>query len=615
MRVGGVLAAHRRSAGRAGPALPLAVRELVLRRLARLSTPAQLLVELAAVLGREFSLATAAGHGRRAPRQPAPSRTWAPWPSWWSTRCWRPPKSGQYRFVHDKLREIAYAQTPARAPPRPPRPGGQRHRAEPRPGDRLRPALRRPGRPLRRRPGRPARARLPRAGRQPGPAFGHGPGGPGPVHAGHRARRAGRLPAPGQGVSVAGRGPLRPRRSARLPRRRQRGARGGVRPRAPHPRAVDPPAAGPGDPAGSAPAVPHPPVAAPRPDPGRRRPRGRWPPGCSASVTTSRGDWLSMTASLVLGANLAERAHHAAEVIGAFARLGYVSGLARLGAAGGLLLRGPLAWPRSRGDLPALALTLYLRAFHDLGQGRFAAAEETGTAGGAPARAGGRRSGRRHRPDHRGARDVLPGPARGGGRVVRRPVRVGAPARQPAAHGLGRSPCAARSLLVLGRAGEALPLLEEGRLLAGAAGRPPLHRHVRGAAGHAPTWRAGRLADAEAGRGHLDRRGCAAPCCPSRPACTATWARWRWPSPPGSEAETAIGRRAGRPASPPRRLSRFARMFPMARPAALAMRAAIAAREGDRDRAARLRGWPRPGPARSACRSLPWNALALRDRI
>jgi len=143
-----------------------------------------------------------------------------------------------------------------------------------------------------------------------------------------------------------------------------------------------------------------------------------------------------------------------------------------------------------------------------------------------------------------------------------------------------------RALLMAGSASEAVPLLEEARLRL-----QPLADQMSIAMCEgllASAYRAaGRMAELDEVAAALEARlrGPVLPLAPCLHAylAAAELAFFRWDQALAPAAEAA---RAARTAA--RRLDRFARLFPLARPAALAVRAAIARRLGDRIRSDRL---------------------------
>ncbi len=562
------------------PRTPVAVRELVLRRLARLSAPAQMLVELAAVLGRELEadqLLTMAGKSSPAEQNLSALAELV------VKQVLEIAQSGQYRFVHDQLREIAYAQTPA-----PRRRAHHALAASVIEGNRSREidfgrhyaalaahccaarddrrALtylqRAANRALRAGTAREAQALCTRAIELGGSGF-------------VRRTRVYRLRAEAH-FALADLAACRADALSvladvcgRAPRTRGQWLRlllSQVTRRILH-RLF--------------------PIHRLR-RPGRSRlsqVEGAVAAGLSASVSYFTGDWLPMTASLVLGANLAERARYPAEITASFARLGYVSGLTGLGPVASSFFQGATRLAQERNDLPGLALTCYLRAFHDLGQGRFAAAEEIGRrAVDLLARVGDDQDGDI-------ARTIVGHAVFFQGRLAEAgdwyaALFESARRRANQQHMGWALTLRGRSLLGLGRAGEALPLLEEGRrLLAPLADRLSI---VMGEGLLATAYLASdRLADAEVvAAGLTDRlRGALLPLAPcihgyvgAVAVAIAAWER--------GGVRDRQARRTAHLAL--RRLTRFSRMFPMARPAVLAMRAAIAAREGQPGRAARL---------------------------
>jgi eukaryotic-like serine/threonine-protein kinase len=582
--------------GEEAPFAPVPVRDLVLRRLARLSPRAQSLIDLAAVLGGEFPLEQLLATARAAFPEPPPEQADrplsadAPDPSMGAlgelvvNQVLEAAESGHYRFVHDKLREIAYERIPE--------PLRRSHHAMAATAlERRRTVEADFGRHYAALAAhycaahdqRRALAYLQRAASRA-------------LRAG-TAREAQRLCSRALELDTAGRFPRR----ARLYRLRAEA----------HFALADLPACRADalavlrETGGRAPASRGHWLRLllaqgtlqlvrrlwPTPWPVRRgrarlsRAEGAVAAGLLASVSYFTGDWLPMTASLVLGANLAERAGAPAEIIGAFARLGYVTGLVRLSRLSTTFFERAMRLADARGDLPALALTLYLRAFHDLGQGRFAAAEATG----AQAirlldQVGDVQAGDI-------ARTIVGHAVFFQGRVEEAGDRYAAlfeSARRRAnrQHMGWALALRARSLLTLGRAGEAVPLLEEARLLLApladdlsifmcegllasaylATDRGRDAEQV--AAALEPRLRQAVLPLAPCVHGYVGAGAVALRCWDRAGAADAAWPR---------TARLAA-----------RGLSRFARMFPMARPAALAMRAAVSARDGGRLRAARL---------------------------
>jgi eukaryotic-like serine/threonine-protein kinase len=574
-----------------GPAVPLAVRELVLRRLARLSTKAQFLVELAAVLGREFPLEQllATAGGTFSPAQPALDASLGVLAELVINQVLEAGESGQYRFVHDKLREITYEKIP----------------------------------PARRRSHHAQAASAIERGRAGDPDFGRHYAALAVHHGAARddrralvylERAAGRALRSGtareavalctRGIELAARVGL-PRR-AKLYRLRAEA----------HFALADLDACRDDASAVIEEVCGHVPASRGRwirlllaqvarqvvhrlaparwwKSPSRSRParaEAAVAAGLLASVHYFTGQWLSMFATLVLGTNLAESANHGAEVIGAFARLGYVSGVAHSKRLAATFFGKSMRLARSRDDMPALALALYLHALHDLGQGRFAAVEETGTqalqlleqVGDAQAGAI--------------TRTIVGHAMFFQGRLEETAQWYGElheSARRRANHqhmGWGLA-LQARSLILLGRAAQAAPLLEEARLLLAPLADRLSIVMCEGLLASAYL-ASGRLDDARRVAATLTPRLRGAPmplaaCIHGYTGSAAVaLALWRSGGTPDGE-----GRRAARLAT--RRLWRFARMFPLARPAALAMSAAFAAQEGDGDRAARLCGLAR----------------------
>ena len=307
--------------------------------------------------------------------------------------------------------------------------------------------------------------------------------------------------------------------------------------------------------------------------------------GLLASVYYFDSRSLPMITSLVLGANLAERAQHTREIIGAFARLGYVAGLVAGERLAAMFFDGALRLARDRDDQPALALTLYLRAFHELGQGRLASAEEVGTrAVRLLEQVGDVQS-------SEVARTIVGHALYFQGRFEETArwytsLHQSARRRGNSQHMGWALTLQARALLMLGRTAEAVPLLEEGRLLLAPladrmsiamcegllasayllAGRPDDARNVT--ATLTPRLRGPVLPLAPCLHGYLGALSVALADCP-----------------PGATPDPGV-RRSVRAAA--RRLRRFAQVFPLAQPAALMMGAALARRDGDRSRAARL---------------------------
>lgn len=92
----------------AAPALPAGVRAVIASRLGRLSPAARELVELAAVMGREFSFDMLA-HASQFDED----RIVGALDELWQRRIVRDQGAENYDFTHDKLREIAYAEISA----------------------------------------------------------------------------------------------------------------------------------------------------------------------------------------------------------------------------------------------------------------------------------------------------------------------------------------------------------------------------------------------------------------------------------------------------------------------------------------------------------------------
>jgi len=297
--------------------------------------------------------------------------------------------------------------------------------------------------------------------------------------------------------------------------------------------------------------------------------------GLLSQVCYFNNDWLPMAASLVLGANLAERAGAPAEIISAFARLGYIAGLTPLKGLAEVFFRSASGMARLQGDLSAQALTLYLRAFHDLGEGQFGQAEQAGQQAVRLLDQVGDAQGRDT------AETIVGHALYFQGRFEESctcysALLESARRRANQQHIGWALTLQARSLLALGRANEAVPLLEQAHpLLAPLADRLSI---VMCEGLLATTYLAtDRFLDAQTVAAGLETRlrGSILPLLPCLHgyvgAAAVALASWK-----GSTDDPA--RRQARIAA--RRLWRFARRFRMARPFALAVRAAVATRGG-----------------------------------
>jgi hypothetical protein len=302
--------------------------------------------------------------------------------------------------------------------------------------------------------------------------------------------------------------------------------------------------------------------------------------GLFASVCYFTGEWSPMTTALMLGANLAERAGAPAESIESFARMGYIAGLARLDYVARFYFAQSARLARARGDARALAVSMYLRAFDDLGQGRWARAE----AGGDEAVRLLEEVGDLQDADV--ARTIVGHAVFFQGRVEEAGDRYRLLAesarrranKQHAGWGLALE---ARSLLELGRSADALVLLQEARPLLAALADALSIAMCEGLLASA-CLAEGRLPEAREVAAALAPKlaGAVLPLAPCLHAYVgACEVALAWPDGPDARA----GARGA-----VRNLRRFARMFPIARPAALRVEAAVAIREGKPGRAARL---------------------------
>ena len=296
------------------------------------------------------------------------------------------------------------------------------------------------------------------------------------------------------------------------------------------------------------------------------------------------GDWVPMTAVVALGTNLAEQAGASALSIESFAQLGYIAGLMGMDAVARFYFARAAHMAQATGDSRALAVGLYFHAFHDLGRGRWADVEARGGNAiallddiGDPQAADVARTIVGHAIFFQGRIEEAGAWYQSLANSARRRAN-----RQHLGWGLALE---ARSLLETGRAAEAVPLLEEARAtLAGLADALSIAMCE------------GLLASAYLGDGQLDGAraltatlaprlaGAVLPLAPCLHAYLAAAevalaCRVRAPDDQGA-------RDAARTAS--RDLRRFARMFPIARPASLRIRAEVAAQAGSRRKTAAL---------------------------
>jgi eukaryotic-like serine/threonine-protein kinase len=296
------------------------------------------------------------------------------------------------------------------------------------------------------------------------------------------------------------------------------------------------------------------------------------------------GDWVPMTAVVALGTNLAEQAGASALSIESFAQLGYIAGLMGMDAVARFYFERAAHMAEATKDSRALAVGLYFHAFHDLGRGRWADVEARGGNAiallddiGDPQAADVARTIVGHAIFFQGRIEEAGAWYQSLANSARRRAN-----RQHLGWGLALE---ARSLLETGRAAEAVPLLEEARAtLAGLADALSIAMCE------------GLLASAYLGDGQLDGAraltatlasrlaGAVLPLAPCLHAYLAAAevalaCRVRAPDDQGA-------RDAARTAS--RNLRRFARMFPIARPASLRIRAEVAAQAGSRRKTAAL---------------------------
>jgi hypothetical protein len=296
------------------------------------------------------------------------------------------------------------------------------------------------------------------------------------------------------------------------------------------------------------------------------------------------GDWVPMTAAVALGTNLAEQAGASSLSIESFAQLGYIAGLMGMDAVARFYFGRAAQMAEATGNSRALAVGLYFHAFHDLGRGHWADVEARGGNAiallddiGDPQAADVARTIVGHAIFFQGRTEEAGAWYQSLANSARRRAN-----RQHLGWGLALE---ARSLLETGRAAEAVPLLEEARAaLVGLADALSIAMCE------------GLLASAYLGDGRLDGAlaltatfaprlaGAVLPLAPCLHAYLAA-------------AEVALAccvrapddqgaRDAARTAS--RDLRRFARMFPIARPASLRIRAEVAAQAGSRRKTAAL---------------------------
>jgi len=296
------------------------------------------------------------------------------------------------------------------------------------------------------------------------------------------------------------------------------------------------------------------------------------------------GDWVPMTAVVALGTNLAEQAGASALSIESFAQLGYIAGLMGMDAVARFYFGRAAQMAEATGDSRALAVGLYFHAFHDLGRGRWADVEARGGKAialldhiGDPQAADVARTIVGHAIFFQGRIEEAGAWYQSLANSARRRAN-----RQHLGWGLALE---ARSLLENGGAAEAARLLEEARTnLAGLADALSIAM-CEGLLASAYL-RDGRLDGARALTTILAPRlaGAVLPLAPCLHAYVAA-------------AEVALAccvrapddqgaRDAARTAS--RDLRRFARMFPIARPASLRIRAEVAAQAGSRRKMAAL---------------------------
>jgi tetratricopeptide (TPR) repeat protein len=306
----------------------------------------------------------------------------------------------------------------------------------------------------------------------------------------------------------------------------------------------------------------------------------------AASAFYFTGDWLPMTTVVALGTNLAERAGASALRIESFAQLGYIAGLARLDGVARFYFGQAARLAEAAGDSRALAVGLYLQAFHDLGLGRWVDVE---------ARGGNAISLLDDIGDPQGAdvaRTIVGHAIFFQGRVEEAGDWYQALAdsarrranRQHMGWGLALE---ARSLLAAGQSDRAVVLLEEARdVLAGLGLADALSIAMCEGLLASAYLADGRTESARAVTAALAPRLCGAvlplaPCLHAYlAAAEVALASWQGGTAEGP-ARTAVQTAA-------RDLRRFARMFPIARPASLRIQAEVAARAGSRRRAAAL---------------------------
>jgi tetratricopeptide (TPR) repeat protein len=296
------------------------------------------------------------------------------------------------------------------------------------------------------------------------------------------------------------------------------------------------------------------------------------------------GDWVPMTAVVALGTNLAEQAGASALSIESFAQLGYIAGLMGMDAVARFYFGRAAQMAEATGDSRALAVGLYFHAFHDLGRGRWADVEARGGNAialldeiGDPQAADVARTIVGHAIFFQGRIEEAGAWYRSLANSARRRAN-----RQHLGWGLALE---ARSLLETGRAAEAVPLLEEARAtLAGLADALSIAMCE------------GLLASAYLGDGRLDGAraltgtfaprlaGAVLPLAPCLHAylAAAEVALACCVRAPADRAARDAARTAARD------LRRFARMFPFARPASLRIRAEVAAQAGSRRKTAAL---------------------------